>query len=259
MVSQKENRLRKEKFNNQGCLMKIIEYSGSNNMIVEFQDKYKTKVHCAWKEFSNGKVKNPYYPEVYGVGIVGDKYPTWVGDHHTKEYTAWRHMLARCYDKKTKEKQRTYKDVVCCEDWLFYEGFYEWIHSQENFWKWLDGDRWCLDKDIIKKGNKFYSPDNCCLVPNNVNILFTTRKNDRGKFPIGVSYSTGKFVATCNNPFTKKSERIGTYNTVEEAFQAYKIRKELFIKQVAEIEYVQCNITKECYEAMMKYEVEITD
>ena len=49
------------------------------------------------------------------------------------------------------------------------------------------------------------------------------------------------------------------YSTPERAFQAYKSYKEDVIKQVAEVEYRVGNITKECYEAMMNYEVEIDD
>ena len=37
------------------------------------------------------------------------------------------------------------------------------------------------------------------------------------------------------------------------------VNKEDLIKQVAEIEYAKGNITKQCYNAMMNYEVEITD
>ena len=37
--------LQEEKYNNQGCLMKIVEYNKSNDIIVEFQDEHKTRVH----------------------------------------------------------------------------------------------------------------------------------------------------------------------------------------------------------------------
>ena len=43
------------------------------------------------------------------------------------------------------------------------------------------------------------------------------------------------------------------------AFLAYKKAKESYIKQVAKEEYDKGNITKTCYEAMINYEVEITD
>lgn len=48
-------------------------------------------------------------------------------------------------------------------------------------------------------------------------------------------------------------------NTVEEAFMDYKSIKEENIRQIAQTEYDKGNITKECYDAMVRYEVEITD
>ena len=75
----------------------------------------------------------------------------------------------------------------------------------------------------------------------------------------GVRYREEGFVAVCRNPFIDKAEEIGLYSTPEKAFNAYKDYKEDIIKQVAEAEYKVGNITKECYEAMITYEVEIDD
>ena len=50
---------------------------------------------------------------------------------------------------------------------------------------------------------------------------------------------------------------LGSYNNEIEAFQCYKRFKENYIKEVAE-EYKNLIPTK-LYEAMYKYEVEITD
>lgn len=58
---------------------------------------------------------------------------------------------------------------------------------------------------------------------------------------------------------TGEREYLGSYNTSFKSFVAYKNRKEEIIKQVAQIEYDKGNITKPCYEAIMKYEVEIID
>ena len=67
-------------------------------------------------------------------------------------------------------------------------------------------------------------------------------------------------MSNCRNPFIDKTEELGSYSTPERAFYlGYKPYKEDIIKQVAEIEFNKDNITKKCYEAMMKYEVEITD
>ena len=39
--------------------MKIVEYKDSHNIMVEFQDKYKVKVHTGYNNFKKGAVYNP--------------------------------------------------------------------------------------------------------------------------------------------------------------------------------------------------------
>ena len=249
-----------ERYNNHGNLMRIVEYNKTDSIIVEFQDEYNAKVHTQYSNFLKGLVKNPYYPMVYKVGIVGEKYKT-VDENSksTREYMTWYHIIQRCFSTKLKEKQPTYKEITCCKEWLLYENFYEWLHSQENFDKWYSGKRWAVDKDILIKGSKIYSPETCCLIPQNINCLFLKREAERGKYPIGVHYSEDGFIARCRNPFTDKNEELGIYSTPEKAFNAYKNYKEDIIKKVAKIEYEDGNITKECYRAMINYNVEIDD
>ena len=255
----KTKHLYEEKYNNQGCLMKIVNYADKNNIIVEFQDEYRFRVNTIYANFKSGSIKNPYYPSVFGVGITGIKYPRCIDCKNTKEYEAWKQMLRRCFSKREKERNHAYIKADCCKEWLNYENFYEWLHSQSNFDKWLNGKRWAVDKDIIIKGNKIYSPDTCCLIPQNVNCLFLKREAERGIYPIGVTYRNEGFLASCHNPFTNKREELGYYSTPEKAFYIYKTYKEDIIRQVAEIEYKFGNITEKCYETMLNYEVEIDD
>lgn len=252
--------LYEEKHNNQGSLMKIVECLENGKIIVEFQDDYKFKVGSLYGNFKSGSIKNPFHPSIYGVGITGNKYPRSINCKMTKEYDTWIHILQRCFDDRLKEKQPSYIDKECCDEWLYYPNFYEWLHSQPNFDKWYHGKRWAIDKDILVKRNKVYSPETCCLIPQNVNCLFLKREAERGNYPIGVRYKDGEgFIATCRNPFIDKAEDLGSYSTPERAFQAYKAYKEDIIKQVAEVEYKAGNITEECCQAMMTYEVEIED
>lgn len=253
------SRLYEKKYNNQGCLMKIVEYIDNKNIIVEFQDEHKARVKAIYGNFKLGSVRNPYAPTVWGVGMTGNKYPTKINGRNTKEYDTWASMLQRCFNANLKTKQPTYGNVTCCDEWLYYEKFYEWLHKQSNFNKWYTNKRWALDKDILNKGNKVYSPENCCLIPQSVNCLFLKREAERGEYPIGVRYKDAGYLVTCHNPFLDKAVELGYYSTPEKAFQAYKIYKEDIIKQVAETEYKNGNITRDCYEAMMNYEVEIDD
>lgn len=261
----KNNLEGQEKLNNQGCLMKLVEYINYNNIIVEFQDEYKERKKSSLDKWNDGKIKNPKFKSVYGVGMVGDKYCTSINYKGTKEYNIWHSMLQRCFDQKTKSKHPTYKDVTCCEEWLYYPNFYEWLHEQENFDKWLNGDRWCIDKDILIKGNKIYSPETCCLVPHNVNGLFVKNNANRGTLPIGVYYNKKskryRAIVSMNYKNGKPYDmECGQFPTPEDAFYlGYKPVKEKYIKQIAQQEYDKGNISKRCYDAMLIYEVEITD
>lgn len=258
--NKKKDRIGLENKNNNNELMKIVEYNNSSDIVVEFQDSYKAKVHTKWEHFYKDKsVKNPYHAGVFNVGIVGNK----IDYKKTKyEYQKWHDILRRCYDPKYHENKPSYINCELCDNWRLYENFYKWIVSQENYQKLKEINDCTIDKDILYKGNKIYSPNTCCLVPKHVNILFIKSDRKRGEFPMGVSRyhkNSNLFQARCNNVYVGKTVLIGLYETPEEAFCAYKEYKEKLIKQVAQEEYDKGNITKKCYEAMMNYEVEITD
>ena len=114
-----------------------------------------------------------------------------------------------------------------------------------------------LDKDILIKGNKIYSPDTCIFVPQNINLLFVKCDSTRGEYPIGVSYnkSRKKFRSRCR--VNGKEVVIGYYDTTEEAFLAYKEFKEHYIKQIAD-EYINL-IPSTLYQAMITYEINYND
>ena len=119
-----------------------------------------------------------------------------------------------------------------------------------------------LDKDILVKGNKIYSPETCIYMPQTINTLFVKKDRNRGKLAIGTTRrKNGKYMAQCNliNPETGKSKlkNLGYYNTELEAFKVYKYYKEKNIKEVAD--YFKKEIPSELYNAMYRYEVEITD
>ena len=100
-----------------------------------------------------------------------------------KSYQCWSNMLKRCYNKNVHNKQPTYKDCSVCNEWLCYANFEKWY--DENYYE-IEGERTELDKDILFKGNKVYSPITCIFVPQRINTLFT--KSNR-KFGINVSTS----------------------------------------------------------------------
>lgn len=83
------------------------------------------------------------------------------------------------------------------------------------------------------------------------------RSDFRGVDPVGVHFSSlkGKYKAqlSCSG----KNTTLGTFTKPEEAFQAYKVAKESYIKEVAEI--WKDRIDEKVYDALLGYEVDIED
>lgn len=258
--NKKDEYLGKENYNNQGYLMKIVSYNKYNDIEIEFAEPYPCRIKSGVGHFLDGGVVNPYAPTSYGVGIVGNKYPTYIKETKKclKEYGIWHSMLRRCFSEKCKERWQCYKDATCDPLWFYYENLYEWIHNQANYNSIKELD-YNLDKDILFKGNQMYSPNTCVLVPQNVNKLFTKNNTKRGKYPIGVIFEEkkGLYSAYCGDG--KRQRHLSYYKTVEQAFNAYKEYKESVIKRIAQEEFDKGTITEQCYQALMNYEVEITD
>lgn len=242
--------------NNFGSEMIITTYNGSLNIDVYFPEYNWTAEHRAYVEFKKGALRCPYEPRVYGVGYVGEgEYNATENGRSTRVYDTWHDMLRRCYDPKSLKKYRTYTGCEVCEEWHNFQNFASWY--DENYYE-ICGERMVLDKDILTKGNKVYSPETCCFVSNSINLLFTKRNTSRGELPIGVCFDKrrNKYKSQCNIG-TGKTKFLGNYNTKEEAFNAYKQFKEALIKKVANnyLELIPFNL----YQAMIDYEVDIDD
>ena len=242
-----------------GSKMVIIKYRKAIDIDVYFPEYDCIVKNQQYGNFKNGKIKCPYEKRYFGVGYLGEgEYKAWENGKPTRVYETWKSMLQRCYDKKYQEKRPTYKDCEVCEKWLNFQNFAKWY---ENNYYEIEGEKMCLDKDILVKHNKIYSPETCIFVPNNINMLFVKCDRSRGNSVIGTSPVNGKYRVRCSiiNPETGKSknEYLGRYETQEEAFKVYKYYKEKNIKQIAD--YYKEQIPINLYNALYRYEVEITD
>ena len=232
----------------QGYIYEIIEYFSSKNCTVILDNKIVVE-NLTYQEILDGKVTNPYHKSVYGVGYVGKgRFKPYKNGRDTPEYMRWHSMINRCYDQKYQEKQPTYKGCIVDERWHNFQVFAEWFENNHV-------EDWHLDKDILVKGNKIYSPETCCFVPREINNLFFKSNTRKGNLPIRVKKKSNRFEVQiskdCNRIY------IGIFNTPEEAFQAYKTAKEKHIKEVADKWKRQ--ISDKVYQAMYNYQVEITD
>ena len=190
---------------------------------------------------------------VYGVGVNDWEGNISVDGKLIMEYQLWKRMLERCFSESFKQNRPTYKDVTCSKEWLLMTKFIEDVSKMKGY----GFDGWQLDKDILVKGNKLYSKDDCCFVPQEINLLLTKCDNSRGEFPIGVCFHKrdGKFVAKL--AINGKRKHLGLFSTPIEAFQAYKLAKEDQIKVVAE--KWQHMLDNRVFQALMAYEVNIND
>lgn len=174
---------------------------------------------------------------------------------YNKPYVVYTGMMKRCYSERYQKLKPSYVGTKVCESWLKPENFYDWF--SENYNPDIMAN-WQLDKDILVKDNKVYSPETCCFVPKEINALFTKRQNRRGEYPIGVSkikYGKKPYFS-CLGKYGKRV-RLGYYETPQEAFIAYKQAKELHIKEIADS--FKHLIEDRVYKALYAYKVEITD
>lgn len=256
-MSKREKRIGELNISNEGCEMKIIEYKDARNVTIEFQDGYKTRIVVSYKNFKSGKVKNPFHKSVYGIGYIGKgKYKLRENNKQTKAYKVWFSMIERCYDPYFLNKYPTYRDCIVCEEWHCFQNFAKWFY--EHSYK-VNNEQMNLDKDILYKGNKIYSPKTCIIVPKRINLLFIKSNVKRGVYPIGVIYHKRDNALEVWCHTLEKQEYLGRFplNRPFQAFYIYKKFKENYIKQVAD-EYKNL-IPIELYKALCKYKVEIND
>lgn len=248
------NHFGEERCNNFGTLMKVVEYTNSENMIVEFQDDYKFRKRTTYSNFKMGTIKNPYDKTLFGVACLGEgKFKAYYKRESdgkvrpTQVYDVWIDMLKRCYYGKGKHKQPAYYGIcVVCKEWLNFQVFAQWYEDN----KYEVEGRLHIDKDILFPKCNIYSPETCILVPQRINMLFMNKKNKRG-LPNGI--------VPCNKGYSVKynDEKFGTYRTLKEAYEIYSEVKERTIKQIAD-DYKNI-IPIHVYEALYAYKVDILD
>lgn len=249
-----KNRIGEKLITNQGYEIEIIEYFSNKNITVVIHDNYKTIIkNRNYSDLKRGKLNNPYHKSICNKGFIGEgEYKVYADGKKTKAYDSWKSMFNRAYSEKSQERLPTYKEVTVCEEWHNFQNFAKW-HEENYNPETMQG--WHIDKDILVKGNKIYSPETCAIVPSDINYLFTKSNTKRGDLPIGVNRYLKKYRAQFRK--NNKTIYLGVFDTPEEAFQAYKVAKEGSIAEFAE-EWREI-INPKVYQALYNYQVEITD
>lgn len=242
----KNSRIGEINVNKYGSVMKIVEYNTNKDIVVEFQDEYKHRVHTGYNAFKNGSVQNITDRTRGGVGYMGVG-PYSSITHHTF-YSIWSGIIKRCYDEKALERNPSYRGCELAEEWCCFQNFASWC--EENYYE-IEGEVMNLDKDILYKGNMIYSPETCVFVPQRINVVFTQRNRSKYDLPVGCHKHGNSIQVAC------EGVHLGSFSNVEEAFKVYKEYKENSIKKLAD-EYKN-QIPDILYEAMYNYTIDIDD
>lgn len=228
--------------------VEILNYSGRREVLVRFVNSGIVRETRA-ELIRQGIVEDTTVPSVFGIGFLG------IGDYrpaeHKKEHVHWKGLLERSYCEKLVIKRPSYLEVYTDPMWHNFQNFAPWCHTQKGFYN----KSWELDKDLLIKGNKVYSPKTCVFLPPKINNALV-RGSRNSELPIGVCYSGNSmgYRAYCSDrgkTLSKRSE------SIEECFNWYKDTKESVIKSLAD-EYAHL-LDEVAYEALYKYEVEWGD
>lgn len=237
---------------NNGDIVKIEGLTKTDAMVC-FVD-YGYSVRACRQALVKGAIRNRLKRETFGVGYLGlGPYKMVENRKYTKHGSVWRGMIKRCYSPVVWRTHPLYKECSVDEVWHDFQNFSEWYHTYP-----YKEDDWHLDKDLLVRGNKVYSPSTCSLIPQEINGFIMQQKSLRSNTPIGVSYhSRDKVYNARMRDSSKKLIHLGYFDCPAEAFNAYKSAKEQDAKDLAD--KWKDKITKDVYEALYNFTVDIGD
>ena len=89
-----------------------------------------------------------------------------------QKYSRWYNMNSRCYREcyHRSHPGTIYPECSVCDAWRTNkESFYDWLDKE---YYTISGEQMDIDKDILRKGNRLYSPETCLVVPHTINVLW---------------------------------------------------------------------------------------
>lgn len=230
----------------------VLRYVSSKGVLIKFMNTGNTK-YAHISAIRKMEVRDTEAFPVYKVGIMDIPNELKKDAPTPKEYSLWNGMKSRCYNENIRHLLPTYSEVTMSENFKKYSYFKDWCSKQVGF----DQEGFHLDKDLLSLDSKIYSENTCCFIPSEINCAVTNNKSVRGKFPQGVIYNCTKTRYRARIQRGDKWESLGTYDTPEEAFYAYKPVKEAHIKSLAE--KWKDRIDPRVYNVLINWEVNIDD
>lgn len=236
---------------NEGGFYTVIKKLNGYTFAIRFNDENQYIRSVSASNIASGTIKNPFFINTYGVGYLG------VGIFSSRrkgevglsyEYRTWRNMLRRVYAPDTKRDKVAYAGCSVHSDWHNFQNFAMWLNSNK-----VNKTGFHLDKDLLLRGNKEYSPDKCSLVPQQINTLFSNPRGNGSTYLLGVrkKQNDKKYYSAIS--VNAKRLFIGSFDTENEAHQAYVVAKEAYVKEVAN--KWRGRIDERVYDALMNWTV----
>jgi len=178
-------------------------------------------------------------------------------------YKKWSGMLSRVYNEGCLRDMPCYIGTSVCEEWFSFMAFRKWLmleirrvfpDMEESDESWSE---YKLDKDLIVKGNKVYSPTTCMLISGRCNMVLGDNAAIRGQYPLGVDFKKrgGRFRARVHTP--EGSVSLKSHATPMEAHKAWQIAKKDIIQGILEKDPdVQVKIALQSRVAQLHYEID---
>lgn len=158
-----------------GSTFVVTKINSSTDIKVKsIESGFETSI--ATNQITRLNVRDPYAPAVQGVGFVGEGIytPTEIKangkSRKTAAYMKWAAMMERCYSDALHKRHPSYADCEVCEEWQDFQVFAEWFYENS------PSDEYELDKDLIDRNNRVYSPDKCSFITREQNAAIAKRK-----------------------------------------------------------------------------------
>jgi len=238
----------------EGYIATITRFVGkSGRCFVKFSRSPDVEVEVVLNNLKLGGVSNPFHRSICGVGYFGvGTYVSKIGEKHTEHYKHFNSMMKRCYSEEQLKYAPSYTYTEVNPEMHCFQDMAAWCDKQVGF-----GNKgWQLDKDLLVRENNEYSFDKCVFIPPQINTFIKPKRFN--SLPLGVDLSNAKSKPyRAQGAWAGKNYVLGNFETIEEAFAAYKKDKESNAKKLAEIWTEQ--IDPRAYEALRNYTVSIED
>lgn len=167
----------------------------------------------------------------------------------TQVYQTYAHMVDRTKaGSKVQAKKGNY--VGCTNGFEGFQAFADWATKQIGYG--VPGYQ--LDKDLLVKGNKVYSPETCCFLPREINMaIIRDHSGKKSGLPIGVFCNGKNGLAAKINIHGKavflSSTPTSTEEDIAHLVQVYEEHKTAYLHALA-IEH-QLNLDPRAFQALM--------